>query len=504
MKKYMKCIALLLSLSLLTVSFAGCRSSKGNESGTDSDEFEWVYESGETGSDNNASGNGESNVSGNNAGTGSNAGGTTSQGNTPGGNGGGTTTSNVTTKGKTFTIISTYLSPKRTNGMDLYAELFLERAEEVEKELGCTIKIVNTVYPTPEWLAPQIQAGKKVADLLHVEMRQLVPFVSAGYVKAWSDVPSINVKQADFNQGITKVSTINGKTYALSMLKPEEVRYCGAINKTLLKQYGINPDDIYAKVNNGTWNFDALTEYATKLKNNDSFKGEAITATADYLIEMLMAANNGRIVTMNGNKATPTYNSNNVKTAANYMYDLVHKYNVYDPNGKGDFSKGNVGFYFCESWEFAKKMKPNVKSFDYAMIPVPKGPNASDYTSSLEHANIFMITSTNKEEAFTAKVLTALAKAPDKQSGNQWWLDEVQLDLFQKNDTQSMDVYKMLLNSASIDLGLCVPTLTTQFKDTVLKNAIIDNKTSVSAAFDSINGKLDGTINDVFKNIGKK
>ena len=107
MKKYMKCIALLLSLSLLTVSFAGCRSSKGNESGTDSDEFEWVYESGETGSDNNASGNGESNVSGNNAGTGSNAGGTTSQGNTPGGNGGGTTTSNVTTKGKTFTIIST-------------------------------------------------------------------------------------------------------------------------------------------------------------------------------------------------------------------------------------------------------------------------------------------------------------------------------------------------------------------------------------------------------------
>ena len=97
------------------------------------------------------------------------------------------------------------------------------------------------MYPTPEWLAPQIRAGKKVADLLHVEMRQLVPFVSAGYVKAWSDIPGVNVKDSNFNQGITQVSTIGGKTYALSMLKPEEVRYCGIINKTLLRNCGIDP-----------------------------------------------------------------------------------------------------------------------------------------------------------------------------------------------------------------------------------------------------------------------
>lgn len=100
--------------------------------------------------------------------TGSNNNGTTTTTTT---NGGSTVAppKDVETKGKTFTIISTYLSSKRTNNMDLYAELFLERVQEVEKELECKINIVNSVYPTPEWLAPQIRAGKKVADLLHVE-----------------------------------------------------------------------------------------------------------------------------------------------------------------------------------------------------------------------------------------------------------------------------------------------------------------------------------------------
>lgn len=411
----------------------------------------------------------------------------------------------VETKGKTFTVISTYLSSKRTSNMDLYAELFLERAQEVEKELGCKINIVNSVYPTPEWLAPQIRAGKKVADLLHVEMRQLVPFVSAGYVKAWSDIPGVNVKDSNFNQGITQVSTIGGKTYALSMLKPEEVRYCGIINKTLLRNCGIDPDEIYRKIDNGTWNFDALKAYAQKIQSNSSFKGKAVDADPTYLLEMLMAANNGRLVTMNSaGKASPTYTSANVKEAAEFMDELVTG-NFYNPKDwtVDRFVQGNVAFLFDEAWVMAKEIRPNVKNFDYGMITLPKGPNASGYVSGLEHANIFMATSTNKELDFTAKVLNALAKPPKNQSGSQWWLDEVQLDLFQKNDTNSLNIYKKCLNSATIDLGFCVPTLTTAFKDAVLQNAIIDKKISVSAAFDSINGKLDGTINDVFKNIGK-
>lgn len=411
----------------------------------------------------------------------------------------------VETKGKTFTVISTYLSSKRTSSMDLYAELFLERAQEVEKELGCKINIVNSVYPTPEWLAPQIRAGKKVADLLHVEMRQLVPFVSAGYVKAWSDIPGVNVKDSNFNQGITQVSTIGGKTYALSMLKPEEVRYCGIINKTLLRNCGIDPDEIYRKIDDGTWNFDALKAYAQKVQSNSSFKGKAVDADPTYLLEMLMAANNGRLVTMNSaGKATPTYTSANVKEAAGFMDELITG-NLYNPKDYATdrFVQGNVAFLFDESWVMAKKIRPNVKNFDYGMIILPKGPSASGYVSGLEHANIFMTTSTNTELDFTAKVLNALAKPSKNQTGSQWWLDEVQLDLFQKNDAKSLNIYQKCLNSATIDLGLCVPTLTTAFKDAVLQNAIIDKKTSVSAAFDSINGKLDGTINDVFKNIGK-
>ena len=508
MKKQVKLAALLLAVSLMAGNFAGCRKSTENSSsdgfGT-ADSSEMISSvdntvSGEPGSDESSSGSSGNTQNGGKVGS-------SQGGNTGASSQGGNTQTNVETKGKTFTVVSTYLSSKRSNNMDLYAELFLERVEEVEEELGCEIKIVNSVYPSIDWLAPQIRAGKKVADLLHVEMRELVPLVSSGYVKAWNDVPGVNVNDANLNNGITQVSTIKGKTYGISMLKPEEVRYCGVMNKTLLKKYGIDPDEIYKKIDNGTWTFNALLEYAQKIQKNASFTGFAVDADPTYFIEMLMSANNGRIVTMDSaGNATATYNSANVREAAQFMYDLVHTYNVYDTSvwksnattAKNRFVKGNVAFMFTESWDVAKNIRQNVKNFDYGMIMLPKGPKGTGYVSGLEHANMFVTTSTNKDLDFTAKVLNALIKPPKGQSGTQWWLDEVQVDMFQRNDTQSIAIYKKLLDSPTIDLGLCLSSLEKEFKSAILTDAIIDNKTSVSAAFDSINGKLDGTIKDVY------
>ena len=507
MKKYVKCATLLLSVSLMLGSFAGCQPS-GNESDS-SDEYEWVYESVEAVPGKDSSGSKDTSGDTSQGSSGSSSG-TTSGSKNPstGGN-----LDKVETKGKTFTVISPFMVAKKTANMDLYNELFLERAEEVEKELGCTIKIVTTVKPTAEWLAPQVRAGKKVADLLHVEMKHLVPFVSAGYIKAWNEVPGVNVNDENYNQAVTKVSTIRGKTYGLTMLKPEEVRYCGIINKTLLKKYGIEPNDIYKKIDDGTWNFQALLDYALQIQKNTSFRGNAIDADPRYLIEMLMAANDARIVTMdkNGN-ATPTYNSANAREAAQFMYDIVYKHKLYNPKrwmqneaaGPDQFIKGNVAFLFDEAWVVAKRVKEKVKNFDYGLIMLPKGPKASNYVSGLEHANMFVTTSTNKELDFTAKVLNALSKAPKKQSGSQWWLDEVALDVLQTpNDTQSMKIYKQSLASPTIDYGMCLSTLANSFKDAVLQNAIMDEKVTVSAAFDSINGKLDGTINDIFGKLPK-
>ena len=543
MKKQVRWAAFLLALSVMAGSFAGCGENKDTESsasgstpsgnvdsdnpgGSDNSDHLDNTDSNTSATGSNASGtNSNTSATGNNAGgtnsakTNSNGGtnqggntGTNQGGNTGTNQGGSNALANVETKGKTFTIISPFMSAKRTNNMDLYNELLLERAEEVEKELGCTIKIVTTVKPTADWLAPQVRAGKKVADLLHIEMKHLVPFVSAGYIKAWNDVTGVNVNDANYNQAVTKVSTIKGKTYGVSMLKPEEVRYCGIINKTLLQKYGINPNEIYKKIDNGTWTFDALLQYAQQIQSKDSFKGNAIDADPRYLIEMLMAANNARIVTMdqNGN-ATPTYNSANAREAAQFMYDIVYKHKLYNPKrwmanevaGPDQFIKGNVAFLFDEAWVVAKKVKQNVKNFDYGLIMLPKGPKATGYVSGLEHANMFVTTSTNKELGFTAKVLTALSKPPKGLSGSQWWLDEAELDLLQSNDKQSMKIYKQCLASPTIDYGMCLVTLTNAFKDAVLENAIMQDKVTVSAAFDSINGTLDGTIKDVFGKLGK-
>lgn len=519
-------VALMLALFMICGVAAGCGPKGGNESSTSAltgstgEDSEGGTDSTGDGttdtSDPNAvvSGDETTSTSGNK--TSSTSGDKTSStsGNKTSSTPGSETLDTTTTKGKTFIILSAHLPEKESSDDYLFEQLFFKRVREVEKKYECTIKIVTTMLPTATNLAPLIQAGKQVANVIEVEMRDLPPLVAAGYVTPWTNLPGINVNDSKYNASYTKLGAYSGKYYGLQYMKPPELRYCVIMNKNLLKAKGINADGIYDLIKSKKWNFDKLLEYA-KATTNASSGVYGVGGDPDYFMEMVMAANNANIVTMNNGKGTPTYASNKVIESLEFMNKLINIDKVYMTNSKmfssntyiagktnyiDQFIKGKLTFLFEDSWVLNQQIRPKVKNFDYGMISIPMGPSGTNYTPPSGHARVFCVTSTNKELAFTSKIFNAIAEQPSGYSGDQWWKDEIQLDYFQKNDSKSLDVYLSSLNNMSFDPGVGMDTVFDKFLNSAMRDPIFFNSgKSVAASVKSIEGTLDASIKNMFK-----
>lgn len=445
--------------------------------------------------------------------------GTQSQDKTTGSTGNGNTNTNTNTdvdvKGYTFTIISTLLPTKQSSNNTLFEKLLFDRIEEVEKELGCTIKVVNSLSVTPSTLSPMIAAGKKVGDVMEVEMRYLPALLAKDYLQPWDNVSGINIKDAKYTESYTRLATINGKTWGLQFMKPPEVRYCVVMNKTLLGKMGINADDIYEMINNKTWNFETFATYA-KAATAENGSTWGVGGNPEYVTEMLIAANNGKLVTQESSgKATATYTSNQVINALDFFDRLVNKdksfmvtsgmrqqstFESQQPDYINNFIQGKIAFLFEDSWTLEQKIKPRVKNFDYGMIMIPMGPDATDYVSPAEHARVFVLTTTNKADlAKTTKIFNALAEPPSGYGTDDWWLDDVQLSYFQSNDTNSIKMYKESLDKSVWDLGMGIDSLSTGFKkEAVYKTIFWNSGLTPKAAIEGIAGMYDAAIKAVY------
>ena len=432
-KQIFRFLCLTLSVALVLCSFTSCRKKDDDYS---------VYESIielPTDTDSKSDNKGDT-QSGNNSGSAS--GGSSASAST--GNSG-----SVTTKGKTFTIVSDLLPAKESKDNQLFEKVFFERVREVEKQYGCTIKIINTLFPSPKNLAPMISAGKKIADVIEVELRNLPALSTGGYLKPWNEISGINTGDSKYTASYTKLATMGKNVWGLQFEKPPEVRYCLIMNKNLLKAAKINPDDIYSMINNKTWN---------RMINEDKV-----------------------FMTASGMFKSGTYDAS-------------------VPDYTDQFIKGKIAFLFEDSWVLNQQIRPKVKNFDYGMIMIPLGPNGTQYVSPAEHARVFTVTSTNKELDFTAKIFNELAKQPSGYTGDKWRKEEIQLDYFQKGDTKSMDIYLKSLESSTWDLGAGIDAVNKGFKNTVIFDSMFWKTKGLTpeAAIKSLAGTYDKTINDLF------
>jgi len=419
----------------------------------------------------------------------------------------------VDMKGYNFTILSAHLPTKLSKNSTLFEENLFTRIKEVEKQYNCKITILNSPYPDMETIQTYVAAGKKVADLLELSPYQMVSAKELGYIVPWDNCSDINVDDPRWCDSYTKLGFYDGKQYGLQFYRPEEVRYCVVFNKTLLKANGIDPEGIYDMVENGTWTFDKFQEICVKITKDTNNDGKTdqfgFCGLPNYISWGLIGANGGSLVKDSGGKVVANFTDSKVVNALNYydkwvntqkiMYTNNHETSatpwdtVSAINNIDYFLKGNCGFLLYESWVLNQQIKPRA-TFDYGMVPYPKGPDATTYTSNSMNARLMCLTTTNKNADKTAIIFNALARPVDDQLD---WADDVQADYFQSNDSRSLNMYDLCLRNVTFDKAYAVNSVANTL-NAVYADTIFGRVTTPSAKLSSIGNTLDDPINELF------
>lgn len=423
--------------------------------------------------------------------------------------------------GYTFTFGSPWMPARLSRNATLFEQLFWERKEQVEKDYNCTIKIIN-IYATPEQIQPLIMAKKKVADVVEMSAEMWIPDAKAGYIVPWNDIKGVNIDDDRWIDAYTNYATMNGKVWGIQFTRPPEVRGCIFFNKTMLKANGVDPDSLYKLVDQKKWTFDKLKEYAVACTKDTNKDGKidtyGITGDPGSVAAYLTMANGGRVVSFDkNNKAVASFNSKNCINALNFYNDLVNTSKVYYTEEamfsqktwndvrtdwcKEVFMAGKAAFFITESYYGNQQIKPNVKNFDYGLLPMPIGPDGSGYTSSASNARVLCCTSTNaksKDLSKTVTILNALARPLKGNEGEKWWLDDIQADYFQSNDKRSVDMYTLCLNSMTVDPAIGVQQLNFDYLQVGAFDSIFWKNSTPASALQGMQGKYTAAIDAVF------
>lgn len=422
----------------------------------------------------------------------------------------------VDMEGYEFTIASPFLVDEPDLSEITAAEaIFEEVRHKVEKDYNCKITIL-ALDNTIENVRTKVLASDKIADVIDVEGFNLLPMARAGYIVPLETVDGLDITDSRYIQGYSDFTEFNGQHYGLNFMRPAEARVCMIYNRDLLEEYGIT-EDPQELMKSGEWTFDKFREMcktATRDTDgdgqNDSY-GCYIALPETFGVSMI-SANNGRLVTTEGGVAKESYNSKEVLNALNFVYDIVNtdKTATYSGNYEGGVSEkdaiakfvaGEYAFFYCETWQINQLLKPTCGDLDYGLISLPMGPDATEYVSPSENARNFCITSTNKDVDKTVIILNALARYIEEYGGEDdpdWWHYDLQMDYFQEDDTKSVDVFISLLDNATLDLGVGVTELWSNFKSTVIWDSCYQNKGTPASRIEAIAGKYQSAVDAIY------
>lgn len=416
--------------------------------------------------------------------------------------------------GYEFTIASHFLmDDPDPSEITVAEEIFEEVRRQVEKDYNCKITILP-IQNTVESVRTKILAGDKIADIIDVTGIHVIPMARAGYIVPLESVDGLNLSDSRWVQGYTDFSEFNGQHYGVNFMRPAEARMCLIYNRELLSTYGIteDPQDLVAS-NEWTYNkFREMCKTITRDTNADG-QNDTIGLFASLREEFgtsMIAANGGRLVTSTDGVAKESFSDEKVLTAMNCVYDMINTdksvvWGFADSEGVTEkesisrFVSGRYGFFLCETWMINQLLKPVAGDMDYGILPIPMGPDATDYVSPSENAREFCITSTNKDLDKTVTILNALARYTENYGEDEdWWHYDVEMDYFQEGDQKSVDIYTMLIDKATYDLGVGVTELWDNFQTQVVWEACYQNKGTPASRIEAITGKYQSAIDAIY------
>jgi|GEM_PF-3964764 len=197
-------------------------------------------------------------------------------------------------------------------------------------------------------------------------------------------------------------TTYDGTQYGMGKIT-KEVNGGVIFNKRLLEEAGLASP--YEHVQNGTWKWDTLQQYAKALTvtNADgTVKQWGFTSmNQQYIADLLVLSNNGDIVDR-ATQAVVADSENTLEALALYQQMVAVDKTVrmgdpadWESNIKA-FAEGSVGMMLAEQWviDYINTMEPE----DFGYVYFPMGPKATDYVSTAGYFEFWIPSNISLEE----------------------------------------------------------------------------------------------------------
>jgi ABC-type glycerol-3-phosphate transport system substrate-binding protein len=288
---------------------------------------------------------------------------------------------------------------------DVYDLKAIEVIEAAEKKYNAKIEYVKVDYGQfVEQFSTTSLAGEPFADIVRLELFWMFPkMVKDGFVASLEDY--IDISDQKMPKWMLEGGKFEGVQYGLVDSSPSGFGIW--YNKTLLQKLGL--EDPYQLQKNGQWTWDKFVELAKSGTQDTNGDGQidiyGIGANHRELFHQYVYSNNAAVDVAEDGSFKFALDSPNAMEASQAFYDLYNTHKAADATGdehpkfKAGKSVMTTGFTWMNG-DFKGNMTDEL-----GFVFFPKGPKASEYTTSTPFGNMWAVAKLSKNAEVAAKIL---------------------------------------------------------------------------------------------------
>ncbi|HKM35621.1 MAG TPA: extracellular solute-binding protein [Lachnospiraceae bacterium] len=227
----------------------------------------------------------------------------------------------------------------------------------------------------------------------------VVSAMKSGLAYDLSTLDCLDYSEAKWGSKVHDLYNFDGKIYAMRGIEPEP--RCGVFfNKRLLTEAGINPEDIYAWQEDGSWTWEKFEEVLKSVQDdtdNDGIIDRYAMCEQDVVLyDAAVYSNGGEYVGKEDGKYVLKVENDETMEAINWAVNLRKNYEMkYPEDASWDyfitaFKNGEAAFNVAQAYNANPGQPYNDMEDDFGYVCFPKGPNMTDYTNCYSD-NMYMI-----------------------------------------------------------------------------------------------------------------
>lgn len=230
---------------------------------------------------------------------------------------------------------------------------------------------------------------------------ELFSQMNAGLYYDLSSLDTIDMSGEKWDQTVKEFGTKDGKSYMMRKMS-HEPRTGVYFNKRVLKENGIDPEEIYKLQREHKWTWDKFVEYLemlTKDTDADGVIDQYGFLEANSLNEIAIASNMGNLVGRDeSGKFTYELESENTLEAMNWAVDIRERFNKPNPDTEtpdqtwdyfwNEFKSGGAAFMVQQAYAAGQDLSDMEDEFGFVAFPM--GPKATTYVDLMQD-NIHVI-----------------------------------------------------------------------------------------------------------------